>query len=113
MGFCELAPFPQRARKGWGTRLDLIRTHKKPPSGAKARADYAGFMRGLKPPPPSGSSFSAGFSAGPIQSLLGDASFDGAGAESWAVGGFAGSVAAGVAAGGGAAVGVAGGMAAG
>src|ERR1035438_4926954 len=76
MGFCELAPFPQRARKGWGTRLDLIRTHKKPPSGAKARADYAGFMRGLKPPPPSGSSFSAGFSAGPIQSLLGDASFD-------------------------------------
>src|ERR1019366_41576 len=108
MGFCGLPPFAQRTRKGWGTRLDLIRTHEKHPSGATARADSAGFMRGLNPPPPSGSSFSAGCSAGPIQSLLGDASFDGAGAESWAVGGFAGSVVAGVAAGG-----VAGGMAAG
>jgi hypothetical protein len=28
-------------------------------SGAEARADIAGFMRGLKPPPPSASSFSA------------------------------------------------------
>jgi hypothetical protein len=31
----------------------------KRPSGAKARIDSVGFMRGLKPPPPSGSSFSA------------------------------------------------------
>jgi hypothetical protein len=31
----------------------------KRPSGAKARVDPVGFMRGLKPPPPSGSSFSA------------------------------------------------------
>ncbi len=29
------------------------------PSAAKAVADFAGFMRGLKPPPPSVSSFSA------------------------------------------------------
>jgi arginyl-tRNA synthetase len=32
-------------------------------SGAKARIDYVGFMRGLKPPPPSESSFSAAFLA--------------------------------------------------
>ena len=29
------------------------------PSGSKARADFDGFMRGLKPPPPSGWVFSA------------------------------------------------------
>jgi len=38
----------------------------KRPSGAKAHFDPVGFMRGLKPPPPSGSSFSAACKAPPI-----------------------------------------------
>jgi len=39
------------------------------PSGAEARADFAGLMRGLKPPPPSGSSFSAACKATRITNL--------------------------------------------
>jgi hypothetical protein len=34
----------------------------KHPSGAKARADFAGILRGLKPPPPSGKSSLRGYS---------------------------------------------------
>jgi heptosyltransferase-1 len=42
-------------------------------SGAKARIDSAGLMRGLKPPPPSESSFSAVCEAAPLQSGRGSA----------------------------------------
>jgi hypothetical protein len=45
----------QAAEKG-GT---ISESPEKPSSGAKARVDSVGFMRGLKPPPPSGLSFSA------------------------------------------------------
>jgi hypothetical protein len=36
-----------------------VQIAEKLPSGAKAHVDSVGFMRGLKPPPPSGMSFSA------------------------------------------------------
>jgi heptosyltransferase-1 len=42
-------------------------------SGAKARVDSAGLMRGLKPPPPSESSFSVACEAAPLQSGRGPA----------------------------------------
>jgi hypothetical protein len=45
----------QAAEKPWLSG----ETGGKCPSGAKALLDSAGFMRGLKPPPPSGSGFSA------------------------------------------------------
>src|ERR1035437_3710574 len=38
------------------------------PSGAKARVDFVGFMRGLKPPPPSESSFPAACKARTLHS---------------------------------------------
>jgi len=44
---------------GCGKTRDFGWDWGKLPSGAKARADPVGFMRGLKPPPPSASSFSA------------------------------------------------------
>jgi hypothetical protein len=40
------------------------------PSVAKASVDSVGFMRGLKPPPPSGSSFSAACKARPLLSAF-------------------------------------------
>ena len=52
---CHSPGAEQAAEEG----LKLIGTHEKHPSGAIVRADSARFMRGLKPPPPSGSSFSA------------------------------------------------------
>ena len=45
-----------RLRKNSMFRVKVGGKH---PSGAKARVDFFGFVRGLKPPPPSGSSFSA------------------------------------------------------
>ena len=52
---CDAGLAKQAAEKG-GT---ISESPEKPPSGAKARVDSAGFMRGLKPPPPSGLCFSA------------------------------------------------------
>ena len=57
--FCRRANLPsgakQAAEKG-GIRGENPEKH---PSRAKAQVDSVGFMRGLKPPPPSESSFSA------------------------------------------------------
>jgi ribosomal-protein-alanine N-acetyltransferase len=45
---------------------------REPTSGAKAPADFAGIMRGLKPPPPSDSSSSASGAAGEGSSAVGE-----------------------------------------
>jgi hypothetical protein len=49
--------------RGCGGTLYLRRTLRETLSGAEARAHFAGFMRGLKSPPPSVSGFSAGCKA--------------------------------------------------
>jgi putative transposase len=53
----------QAAEKG---RIPRGKTEKRS-SGPKGPIDYAGFMRGLKPPPPSGPGFSAACKAVPFQ----------------------------------------------
>jgi hypothetical protein len=50
----ELPSVAKQAAEKGGT---ISESPEKPSSGAKARVDSAGLMRGLKPPPPSGLSF--------------------------------------------------------
>jgi thiamine-monophosphate kinase len=53
------------AQQAAGGEIGAREVSEKPTSGAKARIDSAGYMRGLKPPPPSGASISAASEALP------------------------------------------------